>query len=266
MKNTKIIPIKGGLGNQLFQYAYGRKLEIIDKKNVIFDISFFKDLQTNPLYKKDLLRPFLLDRFNINPASKFSPNPENYLLKFTKKIFAKITKKFPLFQSEKYFEPIKDIILQEITLKNPLLTQAQNIANNIKLQTNSVSIHIRRGDYLNNSHHPICPPEYYYHAEHYIKSKINNPLFFIFSDDIEWVRKNLQISDSVFVSDKNISEVEEMFLMSQCKHNIIANSTFSWWGAYLNRNDHKIVIAPKQWTKHKSANELDILPKSWIQM
>lgn len=266
MKNTKIIPITGGLGNQLFQYAYGRKLEIIDKKEVIFDIFFFENSHTNPLYKKDTLRPFLLDRFNINPTSKFSPNPENHLIKFTKKVLAKITGNFPLYQSEKYFAPIKDTILEEFTLKTPLSDQAQNIANNIKLHDNPVSIHIRRGDYVNNKNHPLCDLEYYYHAEHYIKSKINNPLFFIFSDDIEWVRKNLNIGDSVFVSNPNITEIEELTLMSMCSHNIIANSTFSWWGAYLNQNNGKIVIAPKLWTKHKSANELNILPESWIQM
>ncbi len=262
MSNPTVIPITGGLGNQLFQYVHGRKLEIIDKKEVVFDTSFF----INSRSKKDTPRPFLLDRFNINPEAKFSPNPKNRITKFFKKVISKITGNYPLFQSEKYFAEIKDTILQELTLKNPLSTQTQNIVNNIKLQTNSVSLHIRRGDYVNNKHHQLCDLEYYYHAEHYIKSKINNPLFFIFSDDIEWVRKNLNIGNTVFVSDKNITEVEEMFLMSQCKHNIIANSTFSWWGAYLNQKDGKIVITPKQWTKDKSANELDILPKNWIQL
>jgi Glycosyl transferase family 11 len=260
MPKTNTITIKGGLGNQLFQYAYGRKLEIIDKKTVIFDTSFFTQ------NTKDIFRPFLLDKFNINPEAKFSPVKKNPILELVVKIFQKITGKYPYYQSEKYFAEIKNQILTEFTLKTPLSTQAENIYNNIKLQSNPVSLHIRRGDYVNNKHHPLCDLEYYYHAEHYIKSKINNPLFFIFSDDIEWVRQNLKISNCVFVSNPNITEVEELTLMSNCSHNIIANSTFSWWGAYLNQKDGKIVIAPKQWTKNKSSNELDILPKNWIQI
>ena len=263
---TTIIPITGGLGNQLFQYAHGRKLEIIDKKNVIFDTSFF----TNSHSTKDTPRPFLLDRFNTNPTSKFSPNSQNLLTKIFKKILHKITNNHPLYQSEKYFTPIKETLLKELTLKNSISNQAENIYNNIKLQTNPVSLHIRRGDYANNihtnKHHGLISHEYYYHAEHYIKSKISNPLFFIFSDDIEWVRQNLNITDCVFASNLNITEVEELYLMSQCSHNIIANSTFSWWGAYLNKNPHKIVIAPKQWTALKSSDELDILPANWIQL
>lgn len=259
---TTITPITGGLGNQLFQYAHGRKLEIVDKKDIIFDMSFF----TNSHSTKDTPRPFLLDRFNINPQAKFSSNPENLITKIFKKILYKITNNYPLYQSEKYFAPIKDIILKELTLKNPLSPQAQNFANNIKLQTSPVSIHVRRGDYVNNLHHSTCLPEYYYKAMHHIKSKIPNPFFFVFSDDMQWVQNNLDIHNAIFVSNSNITEVEELYLMSQCSHNIIANSTFSWWGAYLNKNPHKIVIAPTQWTALKTASEFDILPKTWIQL
>lgn len=266
MPKPTTITIKGGLGNQLFQYAYGRKLEIIDKKDVIYDISFFENLQENLNSKKDTSRPFLLTKFNLNPEAKFVNINQRLLIKIFTKIIQKITGKYPYFQSEKYFSEAKDQILSELTLKNPLSDKAQNIANNIRLQNNPVSLHIRRGDYVNNTHHPLCDLEYYYHAEHYIKSKINNPIFFIFSDDIEWVKENLKIANCIYVSNPDITEVEEITLMSLCSHNIIANSTFSWWGSYMNKNQHKIVIAPKQWTSNKSADELDILPKNWIQL
>lgn len=266
MKNTKTIQIKGGLGNQLFQYAHGRKLEIVDKKDVTFDISFFENINTS----KTTHRPFLLTKFNINPEAKFVNIKQNLIIKIFKKIIQKITANYEYYQSEKYFSEIKNQILTEITLKNPLSDQAQNIANSIKLHDNPVSLHIRRGDYANNmhtnKHHGILPLEYYYHAEHYIKTKINNPMFFIFSDDIAWARENLKIDNCIFVSNPNITEVEEMLLMGQCSHNIIANSTFSWWGAYLNQNIGKIIIAPKQWTAKKTADELEILPKNWIQL
>lgn len=272
MPKPTIIPITGGLGNQLFQYAHGRKLEIIDKKSIIFDTSFFTNQHTkeNQSSQKDTPRPFLLDRFNINTQAKFSSNSENRFIKIFKKILYKITGKYPLYQSEKYFASIKNIILKEFTLKNPLSNHAQNAYNSIRLQKNSVSIHIRRGDYVKNphanKHHGLIELDYYKKATEYIKTKINNPLFFIFSDDIDWVRINLKIENCIFISNPKINEVEEMYLMSQCSHNIIANSTFSWWGAYLNKNIDKIVIAPTKWTNHKTATELSILPENWIQL
>ncbi len=270
MPKPTLISITGGLGNQLFQYAHGRKLEIIDKKSIVFNTSFFTNPHAKQNSQKDTPRPFLLDRFNINPQAKFSPNPENGIIKIFKKILYKITGNYPLYQSERYFASIKDTILKEFTLKNPLSDQAQNAYNSIRLQTNSVSLHIRRGDYAKNphalKHHGLIELDYYKKATEFIKTKINNPLFFIFSDDIEWVRKNLKIENCVFISNPKIAETEEMYLMSQCSHNIIANSTFSWWGAYLNQNQGKIVVAPKQWTVKKTADELEIIPKNWIQI
>ncbi len=258
MTQTKIITIKGGLGNQLFQYAYGLKLSLIDKKHIIFDTSFFNNT------RKDIHRPFLLDKFNISLSENFKQIPVNPLIKIFKKVVQKITRNYSYYQSEKYFIDIKNQVLKEFTLKNPLSQAAQEVAKNI--QTDSVSIHIRRGDYVNNSHHGLCDLEYYYKALHHIKSQLNTPHFFIFSDDIEWAKKNIQIGAETFVSNGDISEAEELMLMSQCSHNIIANSTFSWWAAYLNKNPHKIVIAPKQWTNTESSDRLEILPKTWVQL
>ncbi len=258
---AKRINITGGLGNQLFQYAYGRKLEIINKKKVIFDISFF-----NNINNKDTPRPFLLDRFNINPKSEFTNIPEKYLIRLIKKIFHNITGKYPLYQSEKYFRKIKDIILMEFIPVSPLTTKVQDIVNNIRSKNDSVSIHIRRGDYVNNPHHNLCDLEYYNQAINYIKEQIQSPFFFIFSDDIGWVKQNLKLENCIYISNPDLKEYEEMIIMSQCKNNIIANSTFSWWSAYLNKNYDKIIIAPKQWTKNKTANQLQILPENWIQI
>lgn len=257
---AKRIIIKGGLGNQLFQYAYGRKLEIINKKKVIFDISFF---YTN---NKDTSRPFLLDQFNINPLATFIKKPEDFLITLIKKIFHNITGRFPLYQSEKYFIEIKDQIFKEFIPRNPMSKEVQEIINDIRSRSNSISIHIRRGDYVNNKHHNVCDLDYYYRAIEYTKTKTENPFFFIFSDDIDWVKENLELENSIYISNPDLKEYEEMILMSECKHNIIANSTFSWWSAYLNKNYDKIIIAPKQWTVSKTADKLRILPKNWIQI
>jgi hypothetical protein len=260
------ITLNGGLGNQMFQYAHGRKLELIDKKDVIFDISFFENSRS----KIDTPRPFILHRFNINPNAKFVTTKQNPLIKLIKKIISKITGNYHLYQSEKYFAPIKETLLKEFTLKNPPSQKAEEFINIIKNTPNSTSIHIRRGDYAydkkTNIHHGLCDLEYYYKSIEYIKSKVENPLFFVFSDDIDWARDNLKIDNTVFVSNPDIKEYEEIIIMSHCSHNIIANSTFSWWAAYINQNNNKIVIAPKQWTVKNSSDKIDILPKSWKQI
>ncbi|MEI6553564.1 MAG: alpha-1,2-fucosyltransferase, partial [bacterium] len=137
--------------------------------------------------------------------------------------------------------------------------------------SNSISIHIRRGDYISNQEannfHGSCSIDYYTEAINIIKGKVSNPIFFVFSDDIAWVKENLK-SDIVatWVSEYNLDNTEDLLLMSFCKHQIIANSSFSWWGAYLNRNINKIVIAPKKWIANKGYNTDEITPSSWIKL
>jgi len=261
-----IIKIKGGLGNQMFQYAYGRNLMIQKNKEIIFDVSFFKN------NSNDTKRLFSLNNFNLNNSIKFSDKKENIFLEVFKKIYSKITGNYGFYQSEKYFKEIKNIIIEEFTLKNPLANISKGWEEKIKLSPISVSIHIRRGDYINdpktNKHHGICEIEYYKKAIDLLENKIGkNFEIFVFSDDIEWAKNNLSFNQQInFVSSPEIPDYEEMYLMSLCKHNIIANSTFSWWGAWLNRNKNKIVIGPKQWFVKKTSNILDILPSSWIKI
>lgn len=261
--STKVIKIKGGLGNQLFQYAYGRNC-IDQGEEIAFDISFFGH------NKKDTFRPFLLNKFNISEDIVFVNQKQNALKKIISKFYSKITGNYKFYQSEKYFINIEKSLRKELTLKNPFSPIAQDFVNQITNYSNSVSIHIRRGDYITNSsvnkHHGTCGLDYYKNAILKIKEFIQSPIFFIFSDDIEWAKENLEIENAIYVSDPGISECEELVSMSYCKHNIIANSTFSWWGAWLNQNPDKVVIAPKQWTTSKTADELGILPKDWIQL
>jgi len=138
-------------------------------------------------------------------------------------------------------------------------------------EKNSVSLHIRRGDYLTMQKAidtiGVCPLDYYDKAIREITRKIKNPTFFIFSDDINWVKENLKTnSPTIFVSGGKLKDYEELILMSKCKHNIIANSSFSWWGAWLNNNPNKIVIAPKKWFKDTSKNTRDLIPESWLKL
>ena len=176
------------------------------------------------------------------------------------------------WQSEKFFKNIEKIIRKEFTLKNPLSNYANVVFEKIKSTPISASLHIRRGDYVlephTNAYHGVCGLDYYQKAYEELVKKINSPFeIFVFSDDIEWVKENLRLPGKMhFVSNPNIPDYEEMFLMSCCTHNIIANSSFSWWGAWLNPNKNKIVIAPKQWFANKNEDAKDIVPESWIKI
>lgn len=173
------------------------------------------------------------------------------------------------FQSYKYFNDYRDSILEELQFSTKSLSEETRQTTKIINSSNSVSIHVRRGDYLNGYYYEtlgkVCSIDYYKRAVNYIKEKIEDPHFFVFSDDQDYVAKNLQIEDATYVDfNKGCDSWQDMFLMSQCKHNIIANSTFSWWGAWLNANVNKIVVAPSRWFANMDNDE--IVLKEWIRL
>jgi len=298
-----IIKIMGGVGNQMFQYALGKNLALLNKVEVKFDITWFDNFgeNTTPRY-------YSLQEFNIidNIASRkeiekfrkyeklsgkrhflynfFIANDSIYIkekkVEFDKEIL-EIKNNVYLFgywQSEKYFKTIKDIILKELTLKNEPSNHYKKNAQLIsQAKNNSISIHIRRGDYTSEKLKKdlgLCSLQYYKKALEKIKKKVKNPVIFVFTNDIKWAKNNLKFKYPInFVSQKNKNDnnyknkdYEELILISLCKHNIIANSSFSWWGAWLNKNINKIVIAPKIWFKKQTMNTKDIPLKSWIQI
>jgi len=175
------------------------------------------------------------------------------------------------WQSEKYFCDFRLAIQNEIKLKNEESECYKNILSEIGSIQSPISLHIRRGDY---EHDPIikkilscCTMSYYDQAIKFVTRDLTGVKFFIFSDDINWVKENFKINFPVFyVTGNNITNYEEMILMSKCKHNIIANSSFSWWGAWLNENPGKIVVAPKKWFNNPKADQKDIIPESWIKI
>ena len=282
--------MSGGLGNQMFQYAIGLNLAHKNNDALLIDAAGYTKIQNS---SKDTIRNFELDKFNI--SSRLGSNSEideikyplGLISKINRLIQKKILRRFNhdycpdllskkgnvyldgFFQSEKNFMESSGLIRKEFSLKQEFINgQATKILENISHHT-SVSIHIRRGDYAQdkktNKYHGLCPISYYENAISLITSKIENPHFFIFSDDIEWVKKNLPINHPhTFVSDGILIPQQEMYLMSKCKHNIIANSTFSWWGAWLNENPDKIVIAPKKWVNIEPNPHPNIIPETWI--
>lgn len=270
-----IIKLQGGLGNQLFQYAFGRSFAI--KRNTEFklDISFYS-LKFNGITP----RHYHLKDFNIKAGVTGEQGDAKVIKEKSFQFDSSIWDIFDTrgniyldgyWQSEKYFIDIKDLILSEISLKNPGQEMLE-IDKKIKAE-NSIALHIRRGDYISDKKtyhfHGTCDNKYYEKAIDYILSTklIPNPSLYIFSDDIEWVKINFKNRLPIeFVSGDKIKDTEELILMSHCKHNIIANSTFSWWGAWLNTNREKTVIAPQKWFNNEKVNTSDLIPEKWIRI
>jgi hypothetical protein len=174
------------------------------------------------------------------------------------------------WQSEKYFQSIKSIIRSDFQFLNALDSRNALLAKEIQ-NTLSVSVHIRRGDYLSNYRTSkimhICEPDYYQRAITHLSTQLNKPKFYIFSDDIAWVKDRLSVpADTKFI-EHNIGKesYRDMQLMSLCKHNITANSSFSWWGAWLNDNPNKLVVMPRKWFVN-NINDQDLVPDKWVRL
>jgi hypothetical protein len=172
------------------------------------------------------------------------------------------------WMSWKYFQKYEKEIRKEFTIRENLVNHLDEISSIIQSK-NSVSIHIRRGDFTTKRNvelHGVIPIDFYKKAIEVISQKISNIELFVFSDDIEWVKENLISRFPVtFISnDVTKNALEDFYLMTVCKHNIIANSTFSWWAAWLNSNTDKIIIAPKKWYNTSQFNYKDVYPISWI--
>jgi hypothetical protein len=291
-----IIKLTGGLGNQMFQYAFGRSISYTNGVDLKIDKEHFN--QTSNAVS-ETVRKYELGVFQIRENFANAKEINEYTTrKFFPRTILKIknwnSPKFHvretsfgfdakklnapqnayvegLWQSEKYFKPNEEVIRKDFAFKNvpskginKLLFQIQN--------ANSVSIHIRRGDYVTNaqanSHHGVCSLNYYNEAISIITDRIKDPQFFIFSDEIQWAKENLDIgfAHQFIENHPSVHPSEDLRLMSACKHQIIANSSFSWWGAWLNSNNEKIVIAPAQWFLDKSLDTKDLIPEGWIRI
>ena len=250
-----VVRILGGLGNQMFQYAYAKALE---QKgfNVKLDISKFKKYKLHGGYQlnkfdidinvADTL-PILLGKIGVKKSLK-----EKSLL-FDKNLLSLNGNEYVkgYFQTEKYFLEIREILLKNFKINQKIAPSTKKYADAILSYKNTCSLHIRRGDYITdkkaNSVHGTCSLEYYKEAIEIILKQNLDTHFFIFSDDIAWTKENLKIENAIFIEHKTIPH-EDIYLMSLCKNNITANSSFSWWGAWLNNHKSKTVIAPN-WVK-----------------
>lgn len=278
-----IVRIKGGLGNQMFQYAFylvlKRKMPWIVfgvefdgckyhhygyELDKIFDIS----TKLQGCIAECLLKLNSHGMINIHECKELEQNYWTFSEDMLK-IRLKPMQYIGYFQTEKYFQKIQDKVRRHFSFKEEILNeQTMNLAAELKMTANTFSIHIRRGDYLKLQETQTVFLDYYVRAFNYLNEHVlhNHGNGYVFSDDVEWARENVNIYDNLTFVDWNKGDDswQDMYLMSLCKHNIIANSTFSWWGAWLNKNETKMVIAPKKWWANCNSEESDIIPNEWI--
>lgn len=321
-----LLKLKAGLGNQMFQYAYARALSLRSSKAygenipLTIDTSWYGNQS-----KKDTPRHYGLTHFNIDASvtiltdateSAMTDRPflASHIATYARKIIDKLKRDFlgfsdfvyypsmctprksayienHYFNSEKYFIDYEDIIRKEFTLKDPLGTPAQSIADALHLHVQDgvtpVLLHIRRGDYVSNPYahafHGAQSADYFNTALTTLLSKmaeqnIQNLHCYIVSDDVSWVKENIHPTYTIggaipvtYISRPEIADYEEIHLMSLCHHFIISNSTFSWFGAWLSKaasklGHEKIVVGPKKWVADFRVDTSDVMPTDWIRV
>lgn len=293
-----VVKLQGGLGNQMFQYAAARQLAYIHGTTLKLDLSFLNGPQVG-----HTIRKYNLDCFEINAekASKWdimgATNGSGNIIAGAALLLLRCTGLVPFYfffrenafnfnsellelpensyiegywQSEKYFKDIEGIIRNEYKFKKCLSLKYLELANSIDVE-NSVSLHIRRGDYVTHhatgEFHGICGIDYYQKAMNLISKNVESPHYFVFSDDPDWAVCNISSDKPItFVSCSQSSAEDDLRLMSRCRHHVIANSSFSWWGAWLSDFRDKIVIAPKLWFKDQTIDTSDLIPNGWIRL
>jgi hypothetical protein len=255
-----ITKIQGGLANQIFQWSYGKFLSEKYNTELLLDLSFYQNqsgvtkrifsLNKFPNLTYKIFQGITNNNQTLAVNDNFNYTELNYNSNYNFYLNG-------YWQSEKYFIEIHDLIKKELKHSDEFAKKF------VFLDKINISLHIRRTDYVaSNGYHPVQPISYYQQA---LEMMCDYDNLFIFSDDIEWCKNNLKFERMIFI--ENQDDVEDLWLMSLCKHNIIANSSFSWWGAWLNSNQDKKVIAPENWFgSQTNLNTSDIIPDKWIKI
>lgn len=290
-----IVKIFGGLGNQLFQYAFGKAVEEKYGYQVKYDLSYYEDIP-----KSDSVRKVFVSRYI--PSHKLATREEiSRITEHDKRVWKKVLKRLGFaeyrtkyerpgdgitsieqvkdntlligyWQSEEFFTNVCDKIREEFSFENEVQSPEMKALTEKIKSSDSVSIHVRGGDYLLSQNQAIfggiCTSEYYEEAYAYMKKKNPSSKFFLFTNDVEWTKKNIHLPyGEITMVSKEYEATEDwmdLYLMSICKDNIIANSSYSWWAAWLNAHADKTVVCPYKWTNDNQ--HADILGKSWIKM
>lgn len=274
-----IITSMGGLGNQMFQYAF-----FLGLKDLLPNNSIYFSPQEKPAHYCSIEQVFSIGNKYILPEKikqHIQQIPQSYIHIIKENqdfVFQKMENNWPLisiysgyWQTEQYFKQIKPLIKEVFKFNTNQLNKKSRQIEKLIRSNISISIHIRRGDYLTEKNQTIygnvCTPDYYKEAISRIQVILHQEdlHYFIFSDDPEWIKKNIKLRNATVIDwNTGVDSWQDMYLMSICNHNIIANSTFSWWGAWLNEHENPIIIAPYRWLNIKFSP--DILPKEWIKI
>ena len=287
-----VVRLTGGLGNQLFQYAMGRYHSLRHSVELVLEDSFYIDPPAD-----STPRQYDLDKYPI-VARRSNAEERHAWRSYT----GRISKRFRRFvdfpgpfiyvherpgqfnsnvnelgdgifldgywQSERYFPGIQASLYADFLPLLPMLSEDTRISAIMKARQ-SISLHIRRGDYVSNiaanTIHGVCGLDYYDRAIRYMVERQTDPVFFIFSDDMQWVKKNLVINyPHVFVEHNSSTKAfQDLRLMSQCNHHILANSSFSWWGAWLNPSAEKLIVRPRTWFVGLPQTSTWACPEEW---
>ena len=284
------VRLSGGLGNQLFQYAAGHRLARRHNVELVLDTSWFENR-----YWQTTRRPYELFRFDVR-GRLMSSREKRWLALYTNNVL----KRLPLprewrlvrerhfnfdpavltlpdqvflngyWQSPRYFDDVADCIRAECVPMPPMGNEDRRVAD-LMADADSVAIHVRRGDYVSlraaRRTHGTCTLAYYVEAVRMMRERLTSPRFFVFSDEPEWTRAHLHIgSDAIHVAHNDPGMAfQDLRLMSLCRHQIVANSSMSWWGAWLNRHAQKLVIAPDRWFL-ADLDTSDLIPHDWIRV
>ncbi len=283
--------LNGGLSNQMFNYAAARALAVKYQTEVRLDLRWF-DQEFGPgstqrfyeleaftfprrTYRASKIERFL-QRQNVLPV--FRENNFNVVTGVSDSInydpsFESVpdgARLYGYFHSYKYFQNIEDIIRQDFEWVKPARGKNKKLLDKIIADRSSVSVHIRRGDYV---HHPVMAKvhgalsiNYYMEALGLVKKSIKNPHLYVISDDPDWCKQHIKLPAPTTYVDHNSDGTEDMRLMKSCRHNILANSSFSWWSAWLNTNPKKIIVAPKQWQADSKQTFNDLIPPNWHRL
>lgn len=295
MSKKIIVNISGGLGNQFFQYAFGRYLSIKNSTDLYLNIrSFDRD------NKRDFKLPYYQTSYQVKTVKEvldyisfymgLRPSLRRYYRKiwpiFLKRYFEHLGNEFdPSFKKAKhgyfygywgnegYFKEKESVVRNELVLREEYRIEKLSVLQKEASETNSVAIHVRRGDYINHPAHSkifnSLPIAYYKDAVERMVAELEDPVFYIFSDDYIWVRKNLHfpgMNTRLAEDFALMKDYQEFELMRACRHFIIANSTFSWWAAWLANYDQKKIIAPQNWYREEYLNNGSFIPKVWQKM
>ena len=284
-----IVEVGRGLGNSMYVYSAGRALAEHYKTDFKIDTSFLDAWPKNG-DKFGGSWDVVIEKFNISANKATKEEVRNFIFRTGFRPLDRILYKFRLFEKnvvryptngsieeffkipnntylmgyfgeEKFFKKIKKIIQKEFTLKEEFKQNINRLLEEIS-SNNSVSIHVRRGDVLKLKNCHVLGVDYYKKAIEIIKKKIKNPVFYVFSDEIDWCKDNFKDLGVKLNFVQDYKDYEDIELMKSCKNNILANSSFSWWGGYLNTNPKKIVIAPEKFTMFKD-KEGPELPNNW---